>query len=137
MIPKLCVIGVVLACTGPAMAVDGAPQPDDRIELACAGTMIAGGSEATESRIVADGLVDFLKKQVDGFGIGRAPIVFVSAAEVRFGSSVVDIPKGPRSIDGSIDRKTGDTRILVRSSQDPTRILIDMRLGCRMTMPVS
>ena len=126
-----------MTCASAAHAVDGAPQPDEMLGLACTGTMIAGEDETPGNRIVADGIVDFLKKQVRGFGIGSVPIVFASAAEVRFGSSPFAEPRDAPTIEGTIDRASGKTRIVVRSSKEPAGILIAMTLDCRLTPSVS
>jgi hypothetical protein len=137
MIPKWILIGVAMTCTSAVHAVDGAPQLDEVLGLACTGTMIAGDHETPGSRIVADGIVDFLKKQVRGFGVGSVPIIFASAAEVRFGSSPIEEPLDAPTIEGTIDRTTGKTRIVVRSSKEPARALIAMTLDCRLTPSVS
>jgi hypothetical protein len=137
MIPKAILVGVVLLCALEARAVDGVPEPDERIELSCTGMMITGATGVTESPIVASGAVDFAHRQVKGFGIGSAPITLVSASELRFGSSLTEIPRGAHTIDGSINRTTGKTRVIVRLSKEPARALIDMDLDCRLTPSVS
>jgi hypothetical protein len=126
-----------MTCATAAHAVDGAPQKDEIVRLACAGTMIAGDDGSPESRIVASGTVDFTKMQVRGFGLGSAPIVFASSTEVRFGASPLVEPKGAQAVEGAIDRLTGKTSIVVRSAREPTLRLIAMSLDCRPTPPIS
>jgi hypothetical protein len=96
MIPKWILIGVAMTCATAAHAVDGAPQQDKIVRLACAGTLISGGEGSAESPIAASGTIDFIKMQVRGFGLGSAPIVFTSAGEVRFGTSPLVEPRGRR-----------------------------------------
>lgn len=120
-----------------AHAVDGAPQQDEIVRLACAGTLIAGEAGSPESLIAATGTIDFIKMQVRGFGLGSASIVFTSAAEVRFGTSPLVEPKGAQTIEGAIDRVTGRTSIVVRSAREPALRLIAMTLDCRLTPHVS
>lgn len=126
-----------MTCATAAHAVDGAPQQDGIVRLACAGTLIAGHEGSSESPIVASGTIDFIKKQVRGFGLGSAPIVFTSAAEVRFGSSPLVEAREAQTIEGAIDRLTGKTSIIVSSAREPALRLIAMTLDCRMTPPVS
>jgi hypothetical protein len=137
MIPKAILVGVVLLCAVAAQAVEGAPEPDEQLELACTGILVTGEPGMATSRISAEGAVDFPGRRVRGFGIGSAPIVFVSATELRFGSSLVRPQNGGQIIEGSIDRTTGKTRIVVRLPKEPARILIDMTLDCRLTPSVS
>ena len=137
MISKAILVGVVLLCAVAAQAVEGVPEPDEQIELTCTGTLITGKNDMADSRISADGAVDFVSRRVRGFGIGSAPIVFVSATELKFGSSLTGPQSGAHMIEGSINRTTGKTRIIVRLAKDPTRILIDMNLDCQLTPSVS
>jgi hypothetical protein len=137
MIAKSILVGVAMTCATAAHAVDGAPQQDEIVRLACTGTLIAGGDDAPESRIVASGTIDFASKQVRGFGLGAAPIVFASATEVRFGASPLVDPKGAQTIEGAIDRVSGKTSIVVRSAREPALRLIAMTLDCRLTPHVS
>jgi hypothetical protein len=137
MIPKWILIGVAMTCATAAHAVDGAPQQDKIVRLACAGTLISGGEGSAESPIAASGTIDFIKMQVRGFGLGSAPIVFTSAGEVRFGTSPLVEPKGTQTIEGAIDRVTGKTSIVVRSVREPALRLIAMTLDCRVTPPIS
>ena len=126
-----------MTCASAAHAVDGAPQQDEIVRLACAGTLIAGGEGSPGSPIVASGTIDFIKNQVRGFGLGSAPIVFTSAAEVRFGTSPLVEPREARTVDGAIDRVTGKTSIVVRSTRESALRLIAMTLDCRLTPPIS
>jgi hypothetical protein len=137
MIAKAILVGVAMTCATAAHAVDGAPQQDEIVRLACAGTLISGGEGAPESAIAASGTIDFIKMQVRGFGLGSAPIVFTSAAEVRFGTSPLVEPRGAQTIEGAIDRVTGKTSIVVRSVREPALRLIAMTLDCRLTPPIS
>jgi hypothetical protein len=97
--------------------------------------MFTGTDGATESRITTRGLIDIEHKSAGGFGIGRVPVAFVSASEVRFGSSAVDETGQP--IEGAFDRATGAMTIAVRSQKQPAEILIRMELSCRIAEPVS
>lgn len=126
-----------MTCATAAHAVDGAAQQDKIVRLACAGTLMSGGDGATESPIAASGTIDFIKMQVRGFGLGSSPIVFTSAAEVRFGTSPLVEPKGAQTIEGAVDRITGKTSIVVRSVREPALRLIAMTLDCRVTPPIS
>jgi hypothetical protein len=137
MIPKSILVGVAMTCATAAHAVDGAPQRDEIVRLACAGTLIAGEDGSPGSPIAASGTIDFIKMQVRGFGLGSASIVFASAAEVRFGTSPLVEPKGAQTIEGAIDRVTGKTSIVVRSAREPVLRLIAMTLDCRLTPPIS
>jgi hypothetical protein len=126
-----------MTCATAAHAVDGAPQQDEFVRLACAGTLISGEDGSSQSPISASGTIDFLKMQVRGFGVGSAPIVFTSAAEVRFGTSPLVEPKQAQTIEGAIDRVTGKTSIVVRSTREPALRLIILTLDCRATPPIS
>lgn len=126
-----------MTCASAAHAIDGAAQQDRIVRLACAGTLVSGTEGAPVSPISASGTIDFIKMQVRGFGVGSAPIVFTSAAEIRFGTSPLVEPRGAQTIEGAIDRITGRTSIVVRSVRDPALRLIAMTLDCRMTPPVS
>jgi hypothetical protein len=137
MIAKAILVGVAMTWATAAHAVDGAPQQDEIVRLACSGTLMTGGDNAPGSPIVAGGTIDFIKMQVRGFGLGSAPIVFTSAAEVRFGSSPLVEPRAAQTVEGAIDRVTGKTSIVVRSAREPALRLIAMTLDCRMTPPVS
>jgi hypothetical protein len=137
MIAKAILVGVAMTCGTAAHAIDGAPQQDEIVRLACAGTLIAGDEGAPGSPIVASGMIDFANRQVRGFGLGSARIVFASAAEVRFGTSPLVEPREAQTIEGAIDRATGKTSIVVRSAREPARRLIAMTLDCRPAPPIS
>lgn len=123
-------LGAATIAAATALARDGSGPDESRLRLDCRGTMIAG--EAPESRIVADGFIDFVAGRVTGFGLGSTPIVAVSEAAVAFGSPVAAAAAGP-AVEGSIDRRSGRAEIVVRSAADPARLLIAMDLACRMS----
>ena len=120
----------------PALPESDAPKPIERLRLSCTGAMIAEGQPLPGSRIVADGLIDFVGQRVQGFGVGSQPIIVLTASDIDFGSSP---PEGARGdiVEGSIKRQTGTTRIVVRSPQDLSNVLIEMTLACEFERPVS
>jgi hypothetical protein len=135
MIPRSFIAGVVALSASAAHANTVASQDNLSLSLSCAGIMFTGTDGATESRITTLGLIDIEHKRAGGFGIGRVPVAFVSASEVRFGSSTVDETGQP--IEGVFNRATGEMTIAVRSQKRPAEILIRMELSCRITEPVS
>jgi hypothetical protein len=137
MILKAILFGVAYLGAIGAGAVERFSEADDHIALACTGMMLAGGQNAVESRIIAKGDIDLVNRRVSGFGIGSAPIFFVSATEFRFGSSPARIERASHTIEGSINRTTGRTRVVLRLTKEPARALIDMKLSCRLTPQVS
>jgi hypothetical protein len=135
MIPRVLIAGVAAICAFAAHANTVATQDDLALTLNCAGLMFTGTNGATESRITTRGLIDIEHKRAGGFGVGRVPVAYVSASEVRFGSSTVDETGQP--IEGVFNRATGEMTIAVRSQKRPAEILIRMELSCRITEPVS
>ena len=120
LLPGIAVLlGAVLLAASAAEARNGAAQTEQRFRLTCQGTMSTEGTP--ESRILADGVVDFVAMRVRGFGIGIAPIQRLTETEGN-------------AVEGSYDRATGATRIVVRSASGPPRDLIAMDLTCR-TVP--
>lgn len=116
-----------------AEAAEGPILEDERFSLTCTGFLMTAGQKPPGSRIVADGMVDLLHMRVLGLGIGSAPIVSATADEVKFGSSPVRQAVGAHTIEGTIDRVSGETRVVVRSARDSRSIVIAMDLDCQPT----
>ena len=114
------------------LEVQGLP---DRFHLACSGTMAAPADSPTTSQILADGQVDIVGGNVNGFGLGGQSIYLVSDTHIAFGSGIGG--RGNRLIEGSIDRQTLATRILVGSMHGVETPMMTMRLDCRMTPPLA
>jgi hypothetical protein len=87
-------------------------------------------------------MVDLVNRSVSGFGIGSSPIVFVNDTVIAFGVAPVDLvtrvaepraatPRaGGPTVEGTIDRASGATRIVVHPATDPAGVLIAMTLDC-------
>lgn len=131
MIPKLVAVGVAVMSVSFAEAAEGPILEDERFSLACTGFLMTAGQKAPGSRIVAEGMVDLPSMRVLGLGIGSAPIVSATAEEVRFGSSPVREAVGAHAVEGTIDRISGETRVVVRSAGVSGAIVIAMDLECR------
>ena len=118
---------VIAAITASATQPSNDPPPaHQRFFLTCIGTMRTAGAPAVP--ITANGLVDLGGKRVAGFGVGSAPILVMTDALIGFGSAAD--ADGDR-VEGSLDRQTGKTRIVVRAARDPSDELIAMDLDCR------
>lgn len=133
MIPKLLVVGTAVLSVAFAEAAEGPILEDERFSLACTGFLMTPGQKPPGSRIAADGMVDLLSMRVLGLGIGSAPIVSVTADEVRFGSSPVTESVDAHTIEGSINRISGETRVVVHSARDFGAVVIAMDLDCQPT----
>jgi len=107
----------------------------DRFHLACSGTLAAPADSAASAAILADGRVDMVGGNVNGFGLGGQPIRAISDTHIEFGSGIGR--SGGRLIDGSIDRDTLETRILVHSIHGVETPVMAMRLDCRVTPPLA
>lgn len=145
------VLGAILiAAAAPAVtmapatsdaAVGEGTDADERFLLSCTGVM-STGERADADRVAASAMIDLVNRNVSGFGIGSSPIVVVNDAVIAFGVASVDRvtrvaePRGaaPRAggptVEGTIDRATGATRIAVHPAADPATILIAMTLDC-------
>lgn len=134
MIPKLIGIGAAVLLASFARAAENPEIEYDRFRLACSGSMVTTGQAPPGSRIMADGIIDIPNKSVRGFGIGSAPIVSVSAEVVKFGTSALKKAAGSHGIEGTINRLSGATRVVVRSTKDPWTVLIAMELDCQPTL---
>jgi hypothetical protein len=121
----------------PALPGSDAPSPIERLRLTCTGAMIAEGQPLPGSRIMADGLIDFVGRRVQGFGVGSQPIIVLTASDIDFGSSPQGEGARGNIVEGSIKRQTGATRIVVRSPQDSSSVLIELTLACEFERPVS
>jgi len=102
--------------------------------LTCSGTMRTTSDSG--SRISAHGLIDLAHMRVSGFGFGGAPIQVVTAALIGFGSPTASGATGD-SVEGSVDRRTGNVKIVVRSPADPAGEAITMDLDCSALPPMS
>ena len=116
-----------------AEAAEGPILEDERFSLACTGFLMTAGQKPPGSRIVADGRVDLHRMRVLGLGIGSATVVSANAAEVRFGLSPAKETVGAHTIEGTIDRISGETRVVVRSAGISGGIVIAMDLDCQPT----
>jgi hypothetical protein len=128
-------IGTAAWAAPPALARSDAGNSLGRVRVTCAGTMVAAG-QSSPGPIVSAGLIDFGARMVRGFGMGSQPILVLTAAEIDFGSAP---PAGSAGtiVEGSIDRRSGVTRIVLRSSREPEKLLIESRLECEFEQPVS
>jgi hypothetical protein len=120
----------LLACAGLCLSVaastDLPPDNDGRQMLSCEGTLTNVGQSA--GPIVANGFIDLKGGWVYGFGIGGVPIVRVTRTEVSFASATVS---------GSLDRRTGHTRIEVSAGEVKPKTLMAMELSCRFSPPMT
>lgn len=133
MFAKLALVGAALFFSTLAQADEEASQPISEIALACTGTMIAEGQEPPGSRILADGVVNLQSMRVRGFGMGSTTVISASATEVEFGSTALMEMRQGHTVEGTLNRQTGRTRIVVRSVKDVSSVLIDMDLECQLT----
>lgn len=134
----LCALMATTALAAPVdLAESRAPQSNERLRLACLGTMITADQPAPGGKIMANGWLDLAKRRVSGFGVGSQPIVLQSAARISFGSAPPADELRGHIIEGSIDRLSGSTRVLVRSRHDPSKIVIELKLDCEFEEPVS
>jgi len=133
MIPKLVAIGALCVLGSAVWAAESPEAGDDRVALKCSGFMLAEGQAPPGSQITAEGLIDLLGKRIRGLGIGSAPIVSVTAETISFGDSLRRKPTRGHSIEGTIDRFSGETMITVREATAPWATLIAMELDCQPT----
>lgn len=133
MIPKLFGYGAAIVSVAFVQAAESPTLEVERLHLACAGFMMTAGQESPGSRIVANGIVDLADKRVRGFGIGSARIVSATAEEVRFGSLPFGKTDGPHTIEGTINRISGKTQVVVWSASGVSGVVIEMDLDCRPT----
>jgi hypothetical protein len=131
-------IGILASAmiAAPAWAKDGAPPPAEHLRLSCTGMMVTADYGPPGSKIMADGAIDLATMRVRGFGLGSVPIVLLTATRIVFdnGTGQRDVPT---TIEGSIDRTTGATRVVVHAAKDPKVDLIAMTLDCRFAPAVS
>jgi hypothetical protein len=120
----------------PTVSGVDAERPAE-LRLSCIGAMHTKDIPPPGSRVMADGLIDFAGRRVQGFGLGGQPILVLTASNVRFGSSPQVDPAGGNIVEGWIDRASGRTRIIVRSPRTPSDIEIEMTLDCKFEEPVS
>jgi hypothetical protein len=117
--------------TPAALGVGPDPLPAHFL-LACSGTL-ATPANAVVSEILADGQVDIETRTIHGFGLGGQPVRSIDATYISFGGGIGG--RGERLIEGSIDRQTLETRIVVYGSDDEGDPLMAIRLDCRMVLP--
>jgi hypothetical protein len=132
MLARLLILCASAAIASAASIVD-APTSADRFRLACSGTLAPSADRPVASPIMADGIVDLVKGNVYGFGLGGQPIRSVTLRQIAFGDGAGLTATG--RIEGSIDRQTLETRIVVHArgmDEDP---LIAMRLACHIAGP--
>ena len=129
-------IGTVAVAAPPGLSDSDVPKPSERLRVTCIGTTITADQPPPGSAVTADGLIDFAARRVRGFGVGTQPIVVLTASDIGFGSAP---PEGTAGyiVEGSIDRRSGGTRVLVRGQQRPAEVLIELRLDCKFEQPVS
>ncbi len=117
--------------------VSESSAPAERLRVSCTGTMMTAGQPPPGGPIIANGLIDFAGQRVSGFGVGSQPIVVLTASHIAFGTSPSEGARRGNIVEGSIDRRTGETRVLVRSPQDPSKVRIEETLDCEFEPPVS
>ncbi len=133
MIPKLVAVGVAALNAAYVESAGGSLANPERFGLACRGAMMTANHRSPGDQILADGIVDLKGRRVSGLGIGSAPILSASAIEVKFGTPLQEKQAGHHLVEGTIDRLSGVTHVVVRSGKAPEMVLIEMRLECRTT----
>jgi hypothetical protein len=133
----LCASIGTAAFAAPPGFESSTPGPSERLRANCTGTMITADQPPPGGPIMANGLIDFAGQRVRGFGVGSQPIVVLTASHITFGSSPPDAAWHGNIIEGTINRQTGETRVLVRSPHDPARVRIEVALHCEFERPVS
>ena len=133
--------GVTIALAASNADIGESIAADERFLLSCTGAMSTGGRTEAD-QVAANAMVDLANRSVSGFGIGRSPIVVVNDAVIAFGVAPVDLmtrvaePRAatPRAtgttVEGTIDRTSGATRIVIHPAADPAGVLIAMTLDC-------
>jgi hypothetical protein len=116
------------ALCGAIVPASTPSEPAERFFLACKGVMRVA-ADIPPSPIVTEGIVDLARSRVSGFGAGGGGhIVLVTATRIGFASDPAG--SGAESVDGTINRVTGETAIRVRRSSEPQGHLIAMDLVC-------
>jgi hypothetical protein len=135
MIPKLVAVGVAALNAAYVESAGGSLAHPERFGLACRGALMTANQRSPGDQILTDGIVDLKGRRVSGLGIGSAPILSASAVEVKFGTPLQEQEKqaGRHLVEGTIDRLSGMTHVVVRSGKAPEMVLIEMRLECRTT----
>ncbi len=132
MLARLLIICASAALASAASIVD-APSSVDRFRLACAGTLDPSADRPVASPIQTDGIVDLAQGNVSGFGLGGQPIHSVTVREIAFGDGAGMTASG--RVEGSIDRRTLETRIVVHSARAEDDPVMAMRLACHIAVP--
>ncbi len=131
MLAKSILVFAVITASASQPSTDP-PSAHQRFFLTCIGTMRTAGAPSVP--ITANGLVDLGGRRVAGFGVGSAPILVMTDALIGFGTATGG--DGER-VEGSLDRQTGKTRVVVRAARNPSVELIAMDLDCRSAPPIS
>jgi hypothetical protein len=131
MISKPVALLAAVTLASLAHAAESPEVREDRFALDCSGFMETAGQPSPGSRIMVGGIIDLRAMTVSGFGIGYAPIFATTGKEIRFGASPLEVRVGAQRIEGTIDRLSGATRVIVRSTKEPQTMLIGMELDCR------
>ncbi len=128
---------LAVAVPPPALTAVGVVSPVEQQRLTCVGTLMTKDIPPPGSHVMADGLIDFARRRVEGFGLGGQPIIVLTASDVRFGSPAPEDPGQSNVVEGWIDRQSGSTRIVVRSQRDPSEVQIEFTLDCEFDRPNS
>jgi len=131
MIPKLIAVGATVLNAAFVESAGGSLTDHDQFGLACTGAMMTTGQKPPGSQIMADGIVNLSGKLVSGFGVGNATILSVTQDEVKFGTPFLERHAGRQVVEGTIDRLSGATHVIVRSGKTRKTTLIEMHLECR------
>lgn len=134
MLARLLIICASAAIASAASIVD-APTSANRFRLACSGTLAPSADRPVASPIMTDGIVDLVQGNVYGFGLGGQPIHSVTVREIAFGDGAG--VTGDGRIEGSIDRRTLETRIVVHSSREEGDPVMAMHLACHIAGPLA
>lgn len=147
----LAAVLVALSAPGVSAAAPGDSHPDGisdgRFLLNCTGAMATDGRPAPDrndpsQRIVTIAMVDLDGGRVLGFGMGMAPISVVTADTIGFGTAAVptltpaaepagaDAGDDANVVEGTIDRVSGATTVILRKPGAAGNVLIAMRLEC-------
>lgn len=131
-----------------AAAPGKATEAAGRFLLSCNGAMATDGSPRADRndptrQVMASAVIDLDTGSVNGFGVGAVAVVTVTPGMIGFGNGGGDTftlaaePATKRAtvpgtiVEGSFDRVSGATTVVVHPASDPERVLIAMNLDCR------